>query len=201
MTIPSDLIAQRQRRVLPGTRVTRRRGKGLKDGSLASRTFIRSLPTIIAMPTREQIDAYIASVEDYVYQSYEFVTNIDAMNDSVQRLWMHVTRFGPPEMPDIRLPSLGLFEVPAPAPRLPPPPPPPTAWYEDAAHWMNRNKALTGALCASAVGAGLLVGYRVSRKAHAKSRRLHNHRTIGVNSSTRRLLVGKSHFSYAASLY
>lgn len=142
------------------------------------------------MPSRDQIDAYISSVEDYVYQSYEFVTNVDNLNDSVQRLWMHVTRFGPPEMPDIRLPGLGRFEIPAPSP--PPPPPPPKAWYEGAADWAGRNKMLTGALCASAVGAGLFVGYGILNRSKLQARARRLHKNVGSNTSTRRLLVGES---------
>lgn len=143
----------------------------------------------MSIPSRDQIDGYITSVEELVVSSYEFVTDIDAINDSVHRLWMHVSRFGPPEMPDIRLPSLGRYEVPAPPP--PPPPPPATAWYEGVADWASRNKALVGTVCVGAVGAGLLAGYSASTytKARAKLRRA---RTVGSSGSTRRLVVGAS---------
>ncbi|KAL5529343.1 hypothetical protein ACEPAG_5328 [Sanghuangporus baumii] len=142
----------------------------------------------MSVPTREQFDNYIASVEELIVSSYDFVTDLDAINDSVQRLWMHVSRFGPPEMPDIRLPSLGRFEVPAPPP--PPPPPPPTsAWYEDLTDWASRNKRLIGAMCVGAVGAGLLAGYSASTYARARARLRRTEKTIGSSPATSRLVV------------
>lgn len=143
------------------------------------------------------MDGYMNSVEELIVSSYAFVTDVDAINNSVQRLWMHVSRFGPPEMPDIRLPGLGRFEVPAPIPP-PPPPPPATAWYEDVADWAGRNKGLVGAMCVGAVGAGLLAGYSASSyaKAHAKIRR--TQKTVGSGNATRRLVVGTSIIFYNA---
>lgn len=144
---------------------------------------------MMSVPSREQFDNYISSVEELIVSSYEFVTDVDAINDSVHRLWMHVSRFGPPEMPDIRLPSLGRYEVPAP----PPPPPPPPAvrvWYDDVTDWASRNKALVGVVCIGAVGAGLLAGYSASSYTKARARLRRTQKTIGSSPVTRRLVVG-----------
>ncbi|EJD05697.1 uncharacterized protein FOMMEDRAFT_139062 [Fomitiporia mediterranea MF3/22] len=142
----------------------------------------------MSVPSRDQIDGYISSVEELVVSSYAFITDVDAINDSVQRLWMHVSRFGPPEMPDIRLPSLGRFEVPAPLPP-PPPLPPTTTWYEDVADWASRNKILVGTMCVGAVGAGLLAGYSASSYARARARARRTQKTIGTSTNNRRLVV------------
>ncbi|KAH8117187.1 hypothetical protein DFH11DRAFT_1573658 [Phellopilus nigrolimitatus] len=141
----------------------------------------------MSMPSKDQIDEYIASVEDYVVSSFAFVSDVQALNDSVHRLWMHVSRFGPPEMPDIHLPGLGSFPVPSPPP--PPPPPAPTSWCGDVAHWAGRNKVLVGTMCVGAVGAGLLAGYSASKYASARANYRRAQRTVGSSASTRRLLV------------
>ena len=147
-------------------------------------------PATMSIPTREQFDNYVTSVEELIVSSYEFVTDLDAINDSVHRLWMHVSRFGPPEMPDIRLPTLGRYEIPAPPP---PPPPPPCApvWYEDMTDWASRNKSLIGAMCVGALGAGLLAGYSASTYAKARARLRRTEKTIGSGGGTRRLVVGE----------
>lgn len=122
--------------------------------------------------------------------SFAFVSDINAINDSVNRLWGHVSRFGPPEMPDLGLRGLGRFEVPPP----PPPPPLPPAsprWHEEVADWASRNRVLVGTLCVGAVGAGLLAGYSASAYTKARTRTRHAQKTIGSNLSSRRLLVGK----------
>lgn len=142
------------------------------------------------MPSTDWVDEYIASVEEYVVSSFTFVSDIDAINDSVNRLWGHVSRFGPPEMPDLGLRSLGRFEVPPP----PPPPPLPLAsprWYEEIANWASRNKVLVGTACVGAAGAGLLAGYSASAYTRARARTRHAQKTIGSSLSTRRLLVGE----------
>lgn len=144
------------------------------------------------MPSTEWVDEYIASVEDYVVSSFAFVSDIGAINDSVNRLWMQVSRFGPPEMPNLGLRGLGRFEVPPPPPP-PPLPPAPPRWYEEVGNWASKNKALVGAVCVSAVGAGLLAGYSASAYAKARAHTRHAQKTIGLSlSNRRRLLVGES---------
>ena len=139
-------------------------------------------------PSRDQIDGYISSVEEYVSSTYAFVTDVNAVQESVHSLWRHASRFGPPEMPEINLPSLGFYEVPA-----PPPPPPPTmsnSWLGDVARWAGRNKTLVGVMCIGAVGAGLLAGYSTSSIARASAKTKRIQKTVGLGSSTRRLVVG-----------
>ena len=144
---------------------------------------------MMSVPSREQFDNYISSVEELIISSYEFVTDVDAINDSVHRLWMHVSRFGPPEMPDLNLRGLGRFEV-------PPPPPPPLlplaspTWYEEIGHWASRNKVLVGSVCIGAAGAGLLAGYSVSSYRKARMRTRNAQKVLGSSLSNRRLLVG-----------
>ncbi|KAI5124295.1 hypothetical protein M0805_008903 [Coniferiporia weirii] len=142
----------------------------------------------MSVPSREQIDEYISSVEEYVVSSFAYVSDIHAINDSVNRLWMHVSRFGPPEMPVLNLPGLGRFDVPPPPP-LPPPPPIQTSWCEGVGAWAGRNKALVGAVCVGAVGAGLLAGYSASAYAKTRARSRRAQRTVGSGTSSRRLIV------------
>lgn len=141
------------------------------------------------MPSTEWVDEYIASVEEYVVSSFTFVSDVNAIHDSVNRLWGQVSRFGPPEMPDLNLRGLGRFEV-------PPPPPPPLlplaspTWYEEIGHWASRNKVLVGSVCIGAAGAGLLAGYSVSSYRKARMRTRNAQKVLGSSLSNRRLLVG-----------
>ena len=142
-------------------------------------------------PTREQIDEYIAGIEAYVSTSFASVApDIHGINDAINQLWREVTRFGPPEMPDLRLPGLGRFEVPAPPPPPPPPPvpTPPAGFCASVVKLAGKNKKVAGVLCVGALGAGLLAGY--SALTYVKGRAQGARRAVGASAATRRGIVG-----------
>lgn len=146
------------------------------------------------MPSRDQIDEYIASIETYIATSFASVApDIQGINDSINQLWRDVTRFGHPEMPDLHLPrALGMFDVPAPPPP-PPPPAPPAGLCASTLAFVSRNRKMAGVVCVGAIGAGLLVGYSASAFIQARARRARG--AVGTSSATRRLIVGMSLYS------
>lgn len=103
------------------------------------------------------------------------------VREAVHRLWLDVSRFGPQHMPDIKVPGLGPFAVPAP----PPPPPPPKSWLENTADWVGLHPWTVGSIVVGVVGAGLLVGYNSTYK-HARFKKVktaataERRRVIGV---------------------
>ncbi|KAH9950300.1 hypothetical protein B0H21DRAFT_889176 [Amylocystis lapponica] len=111
------------------------------------------------VPTIEQLEEYLDTLEDYVFSSLQAATpDLPHVSDAIHRLWEDVSRFGPqsmPSLPDIHIPSLGTFEVPPP----PPPPPPPKSFWEHSADWAAEHPWTTAGIGVSVVGAGLLVGY------------------------------------------
>lgn len=146
----------------------------------------------MAMPTREQLDEYVNQVEMYVASSFASVTpDIPAISDAIHRLWLDLSRFGPPELPELRIPGLGAFEMPAPPPP-PPPPPVPRSWIGDVGDWAGRNRRLVGGICVCALGAGLLAGYSASRYAHKRRIRLAKSTTGSAGAANfRKLVVGE----------
>ncbi|TDL25016.1 hypothetical protein BD410DRAFT_766704 [Rickenella mellea] len=141
----------------------------------------------MSLPTKEQIEDYISSAEEFLSSSLSSVTpDLPGISDAIHRLWLDVSRFGPPELPslpDIHIPGLGRYEVPLPPP--PPPPPVPKTWYEDAADWASNNKPLVGGICVGTVGLGLLLGYGVS----SFSGRRHRSSTIRPSATPSRRQV------------
>ncbi|KAL0946791.1 hypothetical protein HGRIS_012964 [Hohenbuehelia grisea] len=122
------------------------------------------------VPTVEQIEEYIESLEELVFSS---ITIPEAPNvrEAVNRIWVDISRYGPglPSFPEVRIQALGDFEVPP-----PPPPPPPLlsshSLLSRSTSWVGRHpwKACAG-LTVGVIGAGLLVGYgnaylKVSKK-------------------------------------
>lgn len=119
------------------------------------------------MPTFDNIEEYLAYVEEYFFYSVNAVTHsLPDVNEVVNQLWVDISRYGPgmPAFPDVHVPSLGDFQVPPPPP---PPPPEPSSWVGQTTDWVARHPWKTSGLVAGIVGAGLLVGYRdkVSRRA------------------------------------
>ncbi|KAI0934619.1 hypothetical protein AcV5_006402 [Taiwanofungus camphoratus] len=127
------------------------------------------MPTIV--PTIEQIEEYLESIEEIVIASLNAATpDLPRVSEAIRRLWEDVSRFGPQSLslPDIQFPGLGAFEVPPP----PPPPPPPRSLWAQAADWVSEHP-WTAAGISVGVGAGLLVGYRSFHLKHnARSRRV-----------------------------
>ncbi|OCH85708.1 hypothetical protein OBBRIDRAFT_762634, partial [Obba rivulosa] len=115
------------------------------------------MPTVV--PTLEQIEDYLESLEELIFSSLSAATpDMPRVSEAIQRLWEDVLRFGPQSLPslnDIHLPGLGTFEVPPP----PPPPPPPKTLWEKSADWVAEHPWRTAGIGIGIVGAGLLVGY------------------------------------------
>ena len=112
------------------------------------------------MPTFDNIEEYLAYVEEYFFYSVNAVTHsLPDVNEVVNQLWVDISRYGPgmPAFPEVHVPSLGDFQVPPPPP---PPPPEPSSWVGQTADWAARHPWKTSGIVASIVGAGLLVGYR-----------------------------------------
>ena len=112
------------------------------------------------MPSLDNVDEYIASVEEYFFSSVSAVSRgFPSVHEAVNQLWVDISRYGPgmPAFPDVHIPTLGDFQVPPPSP---PPPPLPTSFVEQSTAWIERHPWKTSGIVVGALGAGLLVGYR-----------------------------------------
>ncbi|KAK7034022.1 hypothetical protein VNI00_012453 [Paramarasmius palmivorus] len=101
----------------------------------------------------DKLESYLESLEELLSTSLEVPGSI---RESVHQLWIDITRYGPPQLP--QLPVLGDFEVPPP----PPPPPPPSSSLNFNLNW----KVGAGVV---GVGAGLLVGYTLYTRPRPKT--------------------------------
>ncbi|KAG7089696.1 hypothetical protein E1B28_011351 [Marasmius oreades] len=103
----------------------------------------------------DKIEEYLESLEELIYSSLD-AASPGYIRETINQLWIDITRYGPslPNMPEIRLPGLGDFEVPP-----PPPPPPPSSLYERSCTWAEKHPWKAGGIALGAVGTGLLVGY------------------------------------------
>ncbi|KDR81713.1 hypothetical protein GALMADRAFT_239864 [Galerina marginata CBS 339.88] len=114
------------------------------------------------MPSLDNIEEYLASVEEYFHSSLTSVTHsLPDVHEVVNQLWVDISRYGPgmPAFPDVHIPSLGDFQVPPP----PPPPPPVTSsWISQSTDFIGRHPWKTSGVVVGIVGVGLLVGYRDS---------------------------------------
>ena len=85
------------------------------------------------IPTVENIEAYLQHVEELVVTSLSAAApDMPSVQQALQRLQDDLARFWPsslPQLPEIKLGSLGPFEVPPP----PPPPPPPRGFFDRSA--------------------------------------------------------------------
>jgi hypothetical protein len=138
------------------------------------------------MPSLDNVEEYLASVEEYFFASVTAVSRgFPGVHEAVNQLWIDISRYGPgmPAFPEVHIPTLGDFQVPPP----PPPPPPLPSLLEQSAAWIGRHPWKTSSIVVGAVGAGLLVGYRNSwfrrRRGYATS--------IKTSSVERRQIVGE----------
>ncbi|PPQ93237.1 hypothetical protein CVT25_015235 [Psilocybe cyanescens] len=139
------------------------------------------------MPTFDNVEEYLASVEEYFHSSVTAVTHsLPDVHEVVNQLWIDISRYGPgmPGFPEVNIPTLGDFQVP------PPPPPPPSvssSWISQSTDWIGRHPWKASGIVVGVVGAGLLVGYRDSfvRRQHQKP----YHVTKKVQSTERRQIV------------
>jgi hypothetical protein len=145
------------------------------------------------MPSLDNVEEYIASVEEYFFSSVTAVSRgFPDVHEVMNQLWVDISRYGPgmPAFPEVNIPTLGDFKVPPP----PPPPPSPTL-LEQSTAWIGRHPWKTTSIVVGALGAGLLVGYRFKRRhVYASS--------IKTSSSVeRRQIVGESvPFAFGVSL-
>lgn len=140
------------------------------------------------IPTVEQIEDYLESVEELIYSSLSASTpDLPNVREAINRLWEDVSRFGPqalPPLPDLKIPGLGPFEVPPP----PPPPPPPKSPFEMLYDWAESRRWTIAAVGLGVVGVGLAAGFG----------RAHYRRKVGLRklkasaSQERRQVVGTS---------
>lgn len=119
------------------------------------------------IPTVEQIEGYLESVEELFYTSLSASTpDLPNVREVINRLWEDVSRFGPQALPplsDIKIPGLGPFEVPPP----PPPPPPPKSPFEMLTDWAGGHRWTIAAVGIGIVGVGVAAGFG---RLHYKSR-------------------------------
>lgn len=139
------------------------------------------------MSTFDRIEEYLASCEDYFFSSLSAVAHgLPDVHEVADRLWIDISRYGPglPTFPEVRIPSLGDFQVPPPPP--PPPSPAPTRWLEKSTEWITDHPWMTTGIAASIVGTGLFVRYN-----HPRSRRDQQRlRAQQTKSTDRRQVVG-----------
>ncbi len=141
------------------------------------------------MDTLEKIEEYFVSVEDYFFSSISSISHgLPDVHEAANRLWTDISRYGPglPAFPEVRIPSLGDFQVP------PPPPPPPVIpkhwWLENSSSWIMKNPWKTTGIVVSTVGASLLIGYGMT---HTRRRGPQRLRTQQAKSTDRRQVVGE----------
>ncbi|KAI0723722.1 hypothetical protein C8T65DRAFT_564061 [Cerioporus squamosus] len=116
----------------------------------------------LVLPTVEQIEDYLESVEELIVSSLSAATpDLPKVSEAINRLWQDVLRHSPQAVP-ASLKGLGAFEVPPP----PPPPPPPKGFWESTAGWVADHPWTIAGIGISFVGAGLLVGYAHPRFRH-----------------------------------
>ncbi|KAF9454594.1 hypothetical protein P691DRAFT_692277 [Macrolepiota fuliginosa MF-IS2] len=139
------------------------------------------------MGTFDKMEEYLASVEEYFFTSLSAVAHgLPDVHEVANRLWIDISRYGPglPAFPEVRIPSLGDFQVPPPPP--PPPAPPATRWAEVSSGWIAKHPWKTTGVVMSAVGTGLLVSYSITRRKRRGPQRL---RAQQAKSTDRRQVV------------
>lgn len=114
----------------------------------------------VPLPTVQNIEDFLQQVEEYVVDTvHSAAPSMPSVRQAFEKLWEDINRFGPwqslPPLPDLRMPSLGAFEVPPP----PPPPPQPHGFCERYADWASTHPWKTAFIGVGLVGAGVAVGY------------------------------------------
>ncbi|KAF9527049.1 hypothetical protein CPB83DRAFT_857058 [Crepidotus variabilis] len=129
------------------------------------------------MPSLDNVEEYLRSVEEYVYSSLTAVTySLPDVHEVANKLWVDIARYGPglPSLPDVNMGSLGPFQVPPPPP--PSPPPLSSTWIEISNRWIQMHPWKVSGLTVGAVGVGLYVGYGRSlskRRSRFKAQKSH----------------------------
>lgn len=139
------------------------------------------------MPSMDNVEDYLRSVEEYFYSSLLAVTySLPDVHEVVNQLWVDISRYGP-DLPNVHIPSIGSFQIPPPPP--PPPPAPPSSWLSRSVEWVDHHPWKTTGVVAGVVGAGLLVGY-----GRMLSRRKRLIRAQRINTGDHRQVVGKTSY-------
>lgn len=137
-------------------------------------------------PSIDEVEEYFQSLERFLTNSLAAASpGLPNIREAVHRLWVDISRFGPPGLPsfpDIHVPGLGAFEVPPP----PPPPPSPRTLVEKAGDWIVEHPWKSSGVAVVALGAGLLAGYTTFRITHAHKRRV---RSTTVTPEKRQVVV------------
>lgn len=138
------------------------------------------------VPSIDEVEEYFQSLERFLTNSLAAASpGLPNIREAVHRLWVDISRFGPPGLPsfpDIHVPGLGAFEVPPP----PPPPPPPRSLIEKAGDWIIEHPWKSSSIVVIALGAGLLAGYTTFNMTHAHKRRV---RSTTVTPEKRQVVV------------
>lgn len=138
------------------------------------------------IPSTDEVEEYFQSLENFLTDSLAAASpGLPNIREAVHRLWVDISRFGPPGLPsfpDIHVPGLGAFEVPPP----PPPPPPPRTLVEKAGDWIIEHPWKSSSIVVTALGAGLLAGYTTFRITHANKRRV---RSTTITPERRQVIV------------
>ncbi|KII89116.1 hypothetical protein PLICRDRAFT_175346 [Plicaturopsis crispa FD-325 SS-3] len=138
------------------------------------------------VPTAEDIENYLESLEEFVASSLSQVTpHLPNVREAAHRLWLDISRYGPAGLgasfKDMHIPGLGEFEVPP-----PPPPPPPKSWVERTADWAGQNPWKASGITIGVVGVGLFAGYTAVQARYAHVRRL---KALAANHNRRAVVV------------
>lgn len=138
------------------------------------------------VPSIDEVEEYFQSLERFLINSLAVASpGLPNIREAVHRLWVDISRFGPPGLPsfpDIHVPGLGAFEVPPP----PPPPPPPRTFVEKAGDWIIEHPWKSSSIVVTVLGASLLAGYTTFRITHAHKRRV---RSTTVTPEKRQVVV------------
>ncbi|KAI0685673.1 hypothetical protein BC835DRAFT_1382913 [Cytidiella melzeri] len=134
----------------------------------------------VVLPTAESIEEHLQHVEQIVINAISSAA--PEMRNVLQQLQDDLARFWPqslPPLPDIKMPSLGAFEVPPP----PPPLPVPKSTLERSADWVGAHPWKAVGLGIGIAGVGVLVGY--GGRWHLRSRRSRRHGVVGSNAESK----------------
>ncbi|TFL05768.1 hypothetical protein BDV98DRAFT_601096 [Pterulicium gracile] len=120
------------------------------------------------VPTVEEIEGYLASVEELVQSSLAAATtDLPSLTDAVNRLWADIARYGPniAALPEVKFPRLGDFEVPLPPSHHAAP----KSWSDKSMDWISSHRGVVTGIALGTVGVGLYAGYTM--KINFNSRR------------------------------
>ena len=124
------------------------------------------------MPTIDEVEQYFEAVECLFADALAAASfDLPNVREAVNRLWIDITRYGPPgitSLPEIHGGRLGPFELPPP----PPSTPLPRSLTEKAGDWLKEHPWIVSGVVVSTVGVGLFAGYCVLSTRYPSRRRI-----------------------------